>query len=287
MEAAQAISLVAQWIRSRGLDHPTEGLSADRFEMGWTVFAADTADPSDPLAFLDLPPGSPVFLVGQSGRIEQVPSDRLREHEMRFAAEERADGHVPPPQPPQEPETPQPPPTPAQEQAFMEEFRQAFLDAQGDGPPAVQSFEIAGTPPPNDDALAAEASRLLEPIVQQLALLGPGGWEWFAAEFSFTVSAEIALLRFFAGNQHRDVFVPEEITAMLRRQRHVAAQMSAGPWWRLVLSVLNSGQLSITYDYGDEPFPQHQLLPPEHYRNDLQTYRRSRVPDWLTRYAGQ
>ncbi|HWD01913.1 MAG TPA: hypothetical protein VG674_05565 [Amycolatopsis sp.] len=175
----------------------------------------------------------------------------------------------------------------ADDRQFMEEFRQAFLDAQGDNPPSVQSFEIVETPPPlpDDDALAAEASRLLEPIVQQLALLGPGGWEWFTAEFSFTVSAEIALLRFFAGREQRDVFVPEEITAMLRLQRHVAAQMSAGPWWRTVLSVLNTGQMSVTYDYGDAPFPHHQLLPPEHYRNDLRTYRRRTVPEWLQKYA--
>ncbi|MEU4671888.1 hypothetical protein AB0F91_28925 [Amycolatopsis sp. NPDC023774] len=168
---------------------------------------------------------------------------------------------------------------------FMEEFRRAFEDAQGDGPPIVQSFEIIEDKPNNDEALAAEASRLLEPIVQQLALLGPQGWEWFSAEFSFTVSAEIALLRFFAGNQHQDVYVPEPITAMLRNQRHVAAQMSAGPWWRLILSVLNSGQLSVTYDYGDEPFPQHQLLPPQHYRDDLETYRRPQVPPWLAEYT--
>jgi hypothetical protein len=37
MEATQAIALVSDWIRSRGLDYPTEGLAADRFEAGWSV----------------------------------------------------------------------------------------------------------------------------------------------------------------------------------------------------------------------------------------------------------
>ncbi len=39
MDAAQAISLVVEWIRSRGLDYPTTGLVADRFGAGWSVYA--------------------------------------------------------------------------------------------------------------------------------------------------------------------------------------------------------------------------------------------------------
>src|SRR4051812_5764205 len=115
MDAAQAISLVANWIRSRGLDYPTEGLEADRFEAGWggggaereearaislggtwirsgawdsptegregdlfegggAVYEPVDVDESDPMAFLDMPVGQSVFLVGDSGRIKEVSS---------------------------------------------------------------------------------------------------------------------------------------------------------------------------------------------------------------------
>src|SRR5918998_5566604 len=74
MEATEAISLVSDWIRSRRLDYPTEGLAADRFEAGWSVYAPVDVDESDPMAFLDMPVGRSVFLVGDSGRIEEVSS---------------------------------------------------------------------------------------------------------------------------------------------------------------------------------------------------------------------
>ena len=47
----------------------------------------------------------------------------------------------------------------------------------------------------------------------------------------------------------------------------------------------NSGEMTADYDYGDEPFPDDQLLAPEHYRNDLDTYRRTQVPVWLAGYV--
>jgi hypothetical protein len=74
MEATQAIALVSDWIRSRGLDYPTEGLEADRFDAGWSVYAPVEIDESDPMAFLDMPVGRSIFLIGDSGRIEEVSS---------------------------------------------------------------------------------------------------------------------------------------------------------------------------------------------------------------------
>lgn len=96
MEAAQAISLVTDWIRSRGLDYPTEGLSADRFDSGWSVYAPVEVDESDPMAFLDIPVGRSTFLVGDSGRIEEVsssiPPQQARD---QFNAAERAAARPP------------------------------------------------------------------------------------------------------------------------------------------------------------------------------------------------
>ncbi len=262
MDEARAIALAADWIRSHGLDYPTEGLAADRFEAGWSVYAPVDVDESDPMAFLDMPVGRSVFLVGDSGRIEETPSSvPPQQAEAQFTAKERALGST--------------------EAQFMSEFERQFHRAASQGPPAISSFTVVN----DDDATAAEASRLLDPVAQQLALLGPPSWERFSAEFAFTVSAEVARLQFWVGDRPGLVPVPEPIAEMVRQQRHVAARMSAGPWWRLLLSVTDRGQMSVEYDYGDEPFPENQLLDPVHYDNDLATHPRPRVPVWLAGYV--
>jgi hypothetical protein len=80
--------------------------------------------------------------------------------------------------------------------------------------------------------------------------------------------------------------VPESIMALVRRQREVAARMPAGPWWRLLLSVTHLGETTVNYDYGDRPFPEEDLLPARHYRDDLAAYPRREVPAWLVEYIG-
>lgn len=284
MEATQAISLVSDWIRSRRLDYPTEGLAADRFEAGWSVYAPVDVDESDPMAFLDMPVGRSVFLVGDSGRIEEVSSSvPPLQAQARFAAAEHAT---------RSPSAAQPPKDEAAE--FMAEFERQFNQAAAEGPPAIAGFTIVDDRPPGDgdtqrgsedDATADEASRLIDPIVQQLALLGPQGWDEFSAVFAFTVSSQIAQLQFWSKDRTGLVPVPQSVAALVSQQREVAARMSAGPWWRLLLTVSNSGETTVEYDYGDEPFPDDQLVAPEHYRRDLETYPRSRLPVWLAGYV--
>lgn len=267
MDAAQAVSLVVGLIRARGLDYPTEGLAADRFEAGWSVYAPVEVDESDPMAFLDMPVGRSVFLVGDSGHVEEVSSSvPPQEAEARFTAQERARAG-------------------SGEARFMAEFERSFMAAASQGPPAVASFTVVDTPP--EEAIATEASRLIDPIVQQLAQLGPYGWQWFSAEFAFTVTAEVARVRFWSGTQSAFVPVPEPVAALVRQQRHVGAGMPAGPWWRLQLTVTNRGETTIGYDYGDHPFPHEQTLAPEHYRNDLARYPRPHLPAWLAMYLGR
>ena len=137
MEATQAISLVTDWIRSRGLDYPTDGLEADRFEAGWSVYAPVDVDESDPMAFLDMPVGRSVFLVGDSGRIEEVSSSMPpRQAVDQFMAKEQAvaqpNGH-------------------SEEAQFMAEFERQFNEAASDGPPAIASFTVVDTPPEGGD----------------------------------------------------------------------------------------------------------------------------------------
>ena len=123
-------------------------------------------------------------------------------------------------------------------------------------------------------------------IVRQLAQLGPAEWDEFSAEFAFTISSEIAQLRFSSDDRTDLVSVPQSIALLVRRQRELAAQTPDGPWWRLLLTVTNRGETTVAYDYGDDPFPDDQLVAPEHYRNDLEAYPRDRIPVWLAGYIG-
>lgn len=260
MEEAQAIALVSDLVRTRGLDYPSEGLKAIRFQSGWRVYAPVDIDESDPMSFLDMPVDRSVFLVGDSGHIEETSTS------------------IPPRQ--------------AHEQ-FMEQEAAAWR-AQN---VADESESGIVETPPHEDAggqqtlklgdkasIVATASRLLDSIVQELAQVGPQDWDQFSAVFAFTVSAEVAQLRFWADGQTDLVPVPQSIAQLVRQQRDVAAAMPAGPWWRLLLTVTNRNEMTADYDYGDEPFPDDHLLAPEHYRNDLDTYPRARVPVWLAGY---
>ncbi len=239
MEAAEAISLVAQYILWGNLDYPTDGLEAERFEAGWSVFAPVDVDESDPMAFLDMPVGRSAFLVGDSGCIEEVSSS------------------VPPQQ--------------AQAEFTTEELAHD-IDAGSEGSTAT-----------SDDVIAGEVARLVESIAQELAQLGPAGWQEFSAEFAFTVSSQISRLRFGSDDREGIVAVPQSIVDLVRRQRGLAALTPAGPWWRLLLTVNNRGEVQVDYDYGDNPFPADQLVAREHYRNDLEAYPRP-LPAWLARY---
>ena len=177
MEAAQAIALVSDYIRSRGLDYPSEGLEAVPFDAGWRVYAPGDIDESDPMAFLDMPVGRSVFLVGDSGRIEETSTS------------------IPPRQ--------------AHEQFMEHESRAGPANgASGDNPPEDATREQHTLNLSDDAPVAAQASRLLDPIVQQLAQLGPQDWERFSAAFAFTVSAEVAQLRFWSNDQAGMVPVP-------------------------------------------------------------------------------
>lgn len=135
-----------------------------------------------------------------------------------------------------------------------------------------------------DGELSAEAGRLIEPIVQELAALGPANWERFTAVFAIAGPAEVAQLSFFRAKESVPVQVPVEVMGLVREHRAIAGRMSAGPWWRMRLAVDNRGQVSEQFDYGDEPFPADQLFRPEDYRADIEALPRSRVPVWLAGY---
>jgi hypothetical protein len=97
MDAAQAISLVVEEIRSGGLDYPRVDLTAAQFLGGWCVYSPKIIADGDPAADLDGEVTRSVFLVGESsGRVEQIESsepaadarDWFQEACIWFSAEE-------------------------------------------------------------------------------------------------------------------------------------------------------------------------------------------------------
>ena len=210
MEANDAVEAVAHHVRSAGIDYPTTGLRADRFEAGWVVYAPVEIDTSDPAAFLDMPVGRAVFLIGDSGRIQQVSSSEPPQRvQRRFAEQERArvvstDG----------------------DPAFFAEFQDAFQSAGGD--PAA-TFTVVGALDPVDTALREQASTMLDDVARRIAAVAPAQWLEFRAEFAFTVRQEIVAIVFVTpeGPQPRTT-APSEVIEAVRRQREVEAAVRRG-----------------------------------------------------------
>ncbi|OBA78592.1 hypothetical protein A9W99_23260 [Mycobacterium sp. 1164966.3] len=264
LSATQAVVAVTEYILEAGMDYPTTGLAADRFEAGWSVYSPVHG-------------GTSVFLVGDSGRIEQVssstPPEVAREHfaEQERALAQRAAG--------------------GDSRKFMFELADAFADASNGGPRVATGFTIVDDGDPldpqkalRDEEIGARVSAMLDQIAQELAALGPPGWQEFRAVFALTVRAGSADCAFATGDGWQPVTVPRSVVDLVRAQREVSAQVSAGPWWRLLLIVTSEGQLRVDYDYGEQPFPDHQLQPPQNYRDDIAAYPRPRLPVWMAGY---
>lgn len=213
MDAAGAIVAVTRYIRDHNLDYPVENLAADRFEGGWSVYAPVDVDPSDPMAFLDMPVGRAVFLVGDSGRIERTSSSTPPMRARRaFAATARARAR-----------------------------------------PAEPAPEATRRPPHDDterrDAqIRSEASTLLDEPARQLADLAPPNWLRYRAEFLSTAEAGELWFATDQGWQPPQA-IPAEVLGKVRRHRDACARMSTGPWLRLTLDVTHDGQLGVSYGY--------------------------------------
>ncbi|WP_330233794.1 hypothetical protein OHA40_15845 [Nocardia sp. NBC_00508] len=124
------------------------------------------------------------------------------------------------------------------------------------------------------------------PLARALVTTAPAGWQRVDGVFSITVAGEISRLVYSIGEQAMSVDPPEVVVALVRELRAIAAESSAGPWWRLLVTMTSSGEIEAAYDYGDEPFPDGQLFVPEAYRADLEAYPRDKVPVWLAAYIG-
>ncbi|MGW0180121.1 hypothetical protein [Nocardia sp. NPDC003345] len=136
-------------------------------------------------------------------------------------------------------------------------------------------------------SIEEQATELAHDIARALAAAGPPGWQELEAHFAVTVAGGVtyALYREETGRVSK-LEPAEQTIELVRLHREISAGLGDGPWWRMVIRCQVSGDLDIGYDYGDEPFPEDQLLVPEAYLADLRVFPRDRLPVWLAAYIG-
>lgn len=123
------------------------------------------------------------------------------------------------------------------------------------------------------------------PLIRALIAEAPAGWERIDAAFALTVTERTATVVYSDGRQALPAN-PSDTVVDLVRDHRMQSVPAGGPWWRMLVALSSSGELEVEYDYGEVPFPESQLLPPEAYRADIETFPRERVPVWLGAYIG-
>lgn len=157
--------------------------------------------------------------------------------------------------------------------------------ARADDSHAEEDPDIGFTLSEDPTQLAERAKHLCHRIARGLAAQGPQGWARLEAMFALTTTTEMAQV-FFSDedNRARRVQPSHDVLSWVRDHRHLSAELGDGPWWRMLLTLRNDGAIEVDFDYGDEPFPDDQLFPPEVYAADLETYPRATLPVWLAAY---
>ncbi|BDU02467.1 hypothetical protein [Nocardia sputorum] len=165
-----------------------------------------------------------------------------------------------------------------------DEAEQAEATASGAEEPDV-GFTLSDAAPVED--VAERAKALMRQVARELGAGGPPGWQRVDAVFTLTVAAEVAVA-VYSDERERTVRVTPDpgIVALVREHRQLAAGFGDGPYWRLLFTVTSAGRMEVDYDYGDEPFPDDQLFPPEVYLADLAAFPRESLPVWLGAYVG-
>ncbi|GAB2562448.1 hypothetical protein [Nocardia heshunensis] len=173
------------------------------------------------------------------------------------------------------------------DEAFFKDLASAFAEAGGDAAPGIDIVSHPGPEAVVDEKQTAERARqLTHQIARELAADGPEGWERIDAVFAWTVVAQTWNLTYSANGRAVRAEPSQNALLAVQEQREIAAELPAGPWWRMRLIITNSGEVQTDYDYGDEPFPDDQLFSAEAYRADLEQYPRDRLPVWLAAYVG-
>ncbi|MFE2995133.1 hypothetical protein ACFXG4_09010 [Nocardia sp. NPDC059246] len=123
-------------------------------------------------------------------------------------------------------------------------------------------------------------------ITFELARLLTPTWKRLDAAFAFTVSDEAAQLILSDDQRAVPARPSARVVELLREHRHRSAGVGDEPWWRFLVSLKNTGEATVDYDYGSDPFPDDHLFPAAAYQADLQAYPRRTLPVWLAAYVG-
>ncbi|MEV6771281.1 hypothetical protein AB0N05_21940 [Nocardia sp. NPDC051030] len=163
----------------------------------------------------------------------------------------------------------------------------SFVQAGGD--PDI-GMTVVSHPGPqttvDENQINEQARELSHRIARELAADGPEGWERLDAVFAWTVATQAWNVVYTAQERVARAEPSQATLLLVQEQREVAAQLPDGPWWRMRIVLTSAGEIQTDYDYGDEPFPDDQLFPPEAYQADLAEYPRRRLPVWLAAYVG-
>jgi len=126
---------------------------------------------------------------------------------------------------------------------------------------------------------------LVDQAVALVAQSAPPGWTSVHGVFSMAGGEEIA--KAVAVTPHNAVGFPVSARAaeLIRRQRE-ATVGPQGPWLRLLFDLDSSGEVKVSFDYGDQEIPADQLLPGEAYLRDFETYPRPDAAVWLLAHMG-
>ncbi|APE33259.1 hypothetical protein BOX37_03960 [Nocardia mangyaensis] len=155
--------------------------------------------------------------------------------------------------------------------------------ADGDRPDIGFTLATATDEPevPTEQRMAELADR----IGRELGENAPGDWVEIEAVFALTVAAaanRVLCLR--ADGSSIQLELLPAVAARVSELRELSAELADGPWWRMVVRHRSGSAPSADYDYGEQPFPDEFLFPPEAYELDLEQFPRSRLPVWLAAY---
>ncbi|WP_067684039.1 hypothetical protein [Nocardia miyunensis] len=159
----------------------------------------------------------------------------------------------------------------------------SLVDEEAPGEPTSAPEPAADAP----SSIEQQATQLAHSIARELAVAGPEGWKRLEAYFAITVAGGVTYTLYYDDADRVARREPSaEIIDLVQMQREVSAQLGDGPWWRMEIRLDVAGHVEADYDYGDEPFPEDQMLVPDAYLADLQAFPRERVPVWLAAYVG-
>ncbi|MFG3280403.1 hypothetical protein [Streptomyces sp. NPDC048111] len=183
--------------------------------------------------------------------------------------------------------------------SFPEAFDEAFRGS--DVNEALRGSDVVGGPslvpqrPAATPSAKALADRQLLRLVECLIGEAPSDCRQITAVFALTLRSGTSRVQHTNRDGSTEATASADAMRLARELRRTTARLPRGPWWRLTLDLpvdpavdLHTGDdIDVTFDYGDEPFPEEHTFAPGDYRADLEAFGRSaeRLPTWLSAHV--